>query len=47
MSKRTVAVMAELDEKTKTKKPRVVVGKHDDVVEVRLPRRPRGDPQPT
>ena len=29
MSKRTVAVMAELDEKTKTKKPRVVVAKHD------------------
>ncbi len=36
MSKRTVAVVAELDEKTKTKKPRVVVGKHDDAVEVRL-----------
>ena len=36
MSKRTVAVVAELDEKTKAKKSRVVVGKHDVAVEVRL-----------
>ena len=35
MRKRTAAVVTELDERTKTKKPRMVVDKHDDAVEVR------------
>ena len=35
MRKRTAAFVTELDERTKTKKPRMVVDKHGDAVKVR------------
>ena len=36
MRKRTAAFVTELDERTKTKKPRMVVDKHDDAHAVKV-----------